>query len=114
VSRSRRGGNDPVSLSESLAGVGRDLGMPDPTELTAVLDAWPELVGIDVARHAHIRSLRDGVLLVAVDEPAFATQLRYLETEVREGAERVVGRPVIRSLRVVVKAPGKPLGEPLV
>ena len=112
MSRSRRGGDEPVSLSESLASVGRDLGLPDPNELTAVLDAWPELVGIDVARHAHVRSLRDGVLLVAVDEPAFATQLRYLETAVRDGAARVAGRPVVRSLRVVVKAPGKPLREP--
>jgi predicted nucleic acid-binding Zn ribbon protein len=86
--------------------------MPDPTELTAVLDAWPEIVGMDLAHHAHVRSLRDGVLLVAVDEPAFATQLRYLETAVRDGAARVVGRPVIRALRVVVKASGKTLGEP--
>ena len=114
MTRSRRGGDEPVSLSESLAGVGRDLGLPDPTELTAVLDAWPELVGADIAGHAHVRSLRDGVLLVAVDEPAFATQLRYLETAVRDGAASVVGRPVVRSLRVVVKAPGKPLGGPLV
>jgi predicted nucleic acid-binding Zn ribbon protein len=114
VTRSRRGGDEPVSLSESLAGVGRNLGLPDPTELTAVLDAWPHLVGADLARHAHVRSLRDGVLLVAVDEPAFATQLRYLESAVRDGATAVVGRPVIRSLRVVVNGPGKPFGGPLV
>jgi predicted nucleic acid-binding Zn ribbon protein len=91
--------------------VGRDLGLPDPSELTAVLDAWPELVGADIARHAQVRSLRDGVLLVAVDEPAFATHLRYLETAVREGATRLVGRPVVKSLKVVVKASGKRRGE---
>jgi hypothetical protein len=54
-----------------------------------------------------VRSLRDGVLLVAVDDPAFATQVRYLEAQVREAAARVVGRPVVRSLRVVVQPPGK-------
>jgi predicted nucleic acid-binding Zn ribbon protein len=112
VSPARRGGDEPVSLSESLAGVSRDLGLPDPNELTAVLDAWPEIVGVDIARHAQVRSLRDGVLLVAVDEPAFATQLRYLETAIREGTALVVGPSVVRSLKVVVKAPGKPLGKP--
>jgi predicted nucleic acid-binding Zn ribbon protein len=114
VSLARRGGDEPVSLSESLAGVGRDLGLPDPSDLTAVLDAWPELVGTEMARRAQVRSLRDGVLLIAVDEPAFATQLRYLEHAVCEGTTRVVGRPVVRSLRVVVQAPGKPRHDPLV
>jgi predicted nucleic acid-binding Zn ribbon protein len=114
MSRARRGNNEPVSLSESLAGVGRELGLPEPSELTAVLEAWPELVGTEIARHAQVRSLRDGVLVVAVDDPAFATQVQYLETTVRDAAARLVGRPAVRSLRVVVQAPGRAFRDPLV
>ena len=114
MSRARRGNNEPVSLSESLAGVGRELGLPEPSELTAVLEAWPDMVGADIARHAQVRSLRDGVLVVGVDDPAFATQLRYLESTVRDAAATLVGRPAVRSLRIVVQAPGKPFRGPLV
>jgi hypothetical protein len=91
-----------------LAGVGRDLGLPDPQRLTTFLDAWPDIVGADLAPHAHVRSLRDGVLLVGVDAPAFATQLKYLEGHVRDRAEQLVGRAVVRSLRVVVNPARKP------
>jgi predicted nucleic acid-binding Zn ribbon protein len=92
-----------MSLRDALAGVGRDLGLPDPDELTTLLDAWPQIVGDGLARHATVRSLRDGVLLVAVDEPAVATQVRFLESDVRAAATELVGRGVVRRLQVVVQ-----------
>ena len=49
------------------------------------------MVGDDVAAHARLVSVRDGVLTVAVDDPIWATQLRYLETAVVERATALVG-----------------------
>jgi predicted nucleic acid-binding Zn ribbon protein len=97
--------HEPRSLRDALAGVGRELGIPDPDRLTTLLDAWPDIVGDQLAPHAHVRSLRDGVLVVGVDAPAFATEIRYREAHVREAATRLVGAGVVRSLRVVVQAP---------
>ncbi|HEY7133938.1 MAG TPA: DUF721 domain-containing protein [Acidimicrobiia bacterium] len=106
--RKERGHRDePLPLRESLADVGASLGLPDPDRLTTLLDAWPDIVGGVLAPHAHVRSLRDGVLLVAVDEPAFATQVRYLEAQVRDHATRLVGAGVVRQLKVIVQGPGK-------
>jgi predicted nucleic acid-binding Zn ribbon protein len=99
---------EPRSLRDALAGVNRDLGLPAPEALTTVLEAWPEIVGATLAPHAHVRSLRDGVLLVAVDAPAFATEVRYLEGQVCDAAARLVGKGVVRSLRVVVQPSGRP------
>ena len=48
------------------------------TVLTEVFARWEEVVGAEVAAHAEPRSLRDGVLVIAVDQPAWATQLRFL------------------------------------
>ncbi len=103
--KARGQGDDPLPLREALADVGASLGLPDPDQLTALLDAWPDIVGPAIARHALVRSLRDGVLVVAVDEPAFATQVRYLETHVRDHATRLVGAGVVRQLKVVVQGP---------
>jgi predicted nucleic acid-binding Zn ribbon protein len=107
TSRRSGSGEEPVPLRDSLAGVGRELGLPDPGRLTALLDAWPDVIGRVLAPHAQVRSLRDGVLLVAVDAPAFATEVRYRESHVCEAARTLVGAGVVRSLRVVVQAPGK-------
>jgi predicted nucleic acid-binding Zn ribbon protein len=104
----RAAGDEPTPLRDALAGVGRELGLPEPTRLTTLLDAWPDIVGADLAPHAHVRSLRDGVLVVGVDAPAFATQVKYLEAHVRDRASDLVGRGVVRSLRVVVNPARKP------
>jgi predicted nucleic acid-binding Zn ribbon protein len=106
--RDRRG-SEPVPLRDALAGVGRELGIPDPEQLTTLLDAWPGIVGDTLARHCQVRSLRDGVLVVAVDTPAVATQVRYLEAALREAADRLAGVGVFRRLQVVVQGPGKPV-----
>jgi predicted nucleic acid-binding Zn ribbon protein len=98
--------DEPRSLRDALAGVSRELGLPDPDRLATVLAAWPRIVGDELAAHARVQSVRDGVLVVAVDAPAFATQLRYLETDVRDGCARHVGDGVVRSLRVVVDRVG--------
>ena len=83
----RRGGDEPTSLGDALAAVGRELGMSATGAVTALARRWPEVVGDDVAEHAHPSSVRDGVLTVVVDGPIWATQLRYLEAVILEHAD---------------------------
>jgi predicted nucleic acid-binding Zn ribbon protein len=49
--------------------------------------------------------LRDGVLVVEVDSPEWATQLRYLEEDVLRRLGRKVRPGAVRGLRVVVGRP---------
>jgi predicted nucleic acid-binding Zn ribbon protein len=42
---------------------------------------WEGLVGPDIAAHARPVSLHDGVLVLAVDHPAWAAQLRFMTAE---------------------------------
>ena len=98
----RYAGDEPVRLTDALAAVGSELGLP-PGNAHGELDArWNEVVGDDVAAHARLVSVRDGVLTVAVDDPIWATQLRYLETAVVERATAVVGAGVVSAMRVRV------------
>jgi predicted nucleic acid-binding Zn ribbon protein len=100
-----RGRDDPVPLKDALAAVGRDLGVPDTDVHGRVVEVWREVVGSVVAEHALIRSVRDGVCTVAVDEPVWATQLRYLERGVLERVAAVVGPGIVESIKVVVAPP---------
>ncbi len=101
----RRGGDDPTSIGDALAAVGRDLGMPATGVVTALARRWPEVVGEEVAEHATPSSVRDGVLTVIVDGPIWATQLRYLEAVILERAAAVTGDGVVTSVRVRVAGP---------
>jgi predicted nucleic acid-binding Zn ribbon protein len=73
--------------------------------LTRVVALWRDVVGSVVAEHAQVRSVRDGVCIVTVDAPVWATQLRYLEQGVIERANALLGPGVVSSVKVVVEAP---------
>jgi predicted nucleic acid-binding Zn ribbon protein len=57
------------------------MGVPKAGTLAVVFSKWLDMVGPEIASHAEPRSLRDGVLTVAVDQPAWAVQLRYLGSD---------------------------------
>jgi len=108
----RSGGDEPTSIGDALAAVGRDLGMPATGAVTALARRWPEVVGEEVAEHATPSSVRDGVLTVIVDGPIWATQLRYLEAAILERAAAVTGDGVVTSVRVRVAGPETSRGAP--
>lgn len=98
----RYAGDDPVPLADALAKVGAELGLA-PGDAHRALDArWSEVMGEDVAAHARLVAVRDGVLTVAVEDPIWATQLRYLEPAVVIRATALLGPSVVTSLRVRV------------
>jgi predicted nucleic acid-binding Zn ribbon protein len=94
--------DDPRPLKESLDRVARDLGVPNVEVLTGVFSHWSDIVGASVAAHARPVSLRDGTLHVVVDQPGWATQLRYLASEIVTRCEEVLGASAVRSLEVRV------------
>ncbi len=95
----RRGGDEPIPIASSLDDVRADLGLPAADGYAALEAAWPELVGADVAQHARLSGVRAGALLVVVDHPAWATQLRYLEDVIVGRARAVLGEDAVVSLR---------------
>ena len=84
-------GSEPRPLAESLDRLTSSLGVPSAAALGAVFDRWDDIVGPAVAEHVQPRSLRDGVLVVEVDQPAWATQLRFLEADVLRRVAEVTG-----------------------
>jgi predicted nucleic acid-binding Zn ribbon protein len=73
----------PGRVGEVLDRVVRSLGGPSADALSALFEQWPDVVGERLAAHARPVSLRDGTLVVAVDEVGWATQLRFLEADLR-------------------------------
>ena len=94
---------EPKSLKSSLDRVARSLGGPDAGSLSGVFGQWADIVGPQLAAHARPVSLSKGVLVVAVTEPAWATQLTYLEGELVGRFREVLGEGVVERVEVRVR-----------
>jgi len=92
----------PRPVKDSLEHLARRLGAPTATALGAVFSRWDEAVGATVAAHARPVSLTDGVLVVAVDQPGWATQLRYLSGDLLTRLAEVAGEGVVGRIDIRV------------
>lgn len=100
---------DFLRLKDLLPGATARLGIPSPEATGRVWSAWGEIVGPGVAAHAEPTSLRNGVLRVRADSPAWATEIGYLADEIRSRANAVTGRALVSEVRVWT-GPGTTLG----
>lgn len=102
------GGDDqPRRVGDALGRFTRSLGGPDAELLGIVFAKWPETVGAGIADHASPAALRDETLVVEVVDPAWATQLRFLEKEILDRLGAAAGRPVAERIEIRVRAPGR-------
>ncbi|WP_419917015.1 DciA family protein [Candidatus Poriferisodalis sp.] len=77
MNRRRRasGGREPRSIGDSLKAV--TAGFGSRGRAIDLNERWTEAVGEAIAAHAHPERLEAGRLTVVVDDPAWATELRY-------------------------------------
>ncbi len=89
-------------LGDELNRLLERLGSEPVENLASVFDDWIVLVGEQVAAHVSPVRLQDGRLLVEVDDPTWATQMRFLESHI---IERVSARSrvAISTIEVRVK-----------
>ncbi|MGH9077023.1 MAG: DciA family protein [Acidimicrobiales bacterium] len=105
-------GRGPRPLEASLRRLAAGLGAPAPGVLSAVFAQWDEVVGPEVAAHARPVRLRAGVLVVEVDQPAWATQLNYLKGDLARRIEVCAGPGQVVEIRVRVAQPKAPERSP--
>jgi predicted nucleic acid-binding Zn ribbon protein len=94
------------ALDEVLAALAPpDASGADPATAATVggvFARWADAVGPHVAAHARPVRLTGSRLVVEVDEPGWATQLRYLEAELVERLARAAG-PGVQSIELRVR-----------
>ena len=103
---------EPRRVGASLDHVTRRIGAPSAAVVEAVFSRWAEVVGPGVAANARPVSLANGVLVVGADDPAWASQLRYLAGELLSRLEHVVGPGSVRRIDVRVQPRPHPRNEP--
>jgi predicted nucleic acid-binding Zn ribbon protein len=103
----RRRRDDPQPLGAAIDGLLTEQGWQLRAAVGGAFGRWPQIVGADLAAHARPESYADGVLVVAADSTAWATQLRLLAGELVRRLNAELGDGTVR--RVWVHGPA---GEP--
>ena len=90
----------PTPLGSSLARVVGGLG--DRGGLLDLHGRWVDVVGAAVAEHSAPRRVEHGRLLIEVDHPGWATELRFLEREIVTGLGKLLPELEVTSISVTV------------
>ena len=90
-------------IGEDLDVLVRRFGAPGGAKAAAVFTRWADAVGDAVASHATPLSLRGTTLVVGVDAPAYATQLRMLTPQLLARLADLAGPGVVDAVEVRVR-----------
>ena len=103
----RRGtGRDPVPLGAALTALGADLPLQAGTDGGNILDQWPTLCPQYAGLVQPVAYDTDrGRLDLRPASPAYATQLRLLGAQLAKQINDKIGRPVVRTIRVLPPGP---------
>ncbi len=74
--------DDPVPLRRSLDSLLKHFGVPNIDVASSLRDRWPQIVGPGLAEATRPIELIDGVLVVGCDDPAWASQIGWMERQI--------------------------------
>jgi len=81
----------PRRMRDELDALLRRLGSPDVETVSGIFGGWSQIVGEQVARHATPVKLDRGRLHVDVDDPAWATHVKFLERDICSRVSQTTG-----------------------
>ena len=95
--------NGPLPLKQSLERLLNGLGAPEIDTVTTLIDRWPDVVGPELASRVRAVAVRGSELVVKVEDPAWASQISWLESRLLQRIADLVGpgRITVVSARVV-------------
>jgi len=93
----------PLSLRAALEELTADLRIAGPDATAVIEELWPALVGRELAPHVRMGALHDRALTLVVDDPAWATPLRYLESDIVATLAKRLGTGVVETVRIAVR-----------
>ncbi|MGI8754785.1 MAG: DciA family protein [Acidimicrobiales bacterium] len=91
-------GPTPSRLPDLLDRVLAGLGAPSVAHVVVIHERWAEVVGAEMVAHCSPVSVEGGRLRIAVDSPAWASHLRWSETEILARLDGLIGPGTVTSI----------------
>lgn len=100
MSDSRRPVDGAVPIGRTLERFLAQMGAPPASTLTGLAGAWPDLVGPALAETTRPVELVDGVLVVGCAEASWASQIRWMDAQIKERFVARFPNETIRRIQV--------------
>lgn len=94
--------DDPVHLSVALEVMKERLGLARSDVFGLLASRWRELLGDDLAHSCELVSLRDGVMVIAVGDPAVADGLRWMTGDLVAASNEICGGSFVTDVRISI------------
>lgn len=91
---------DPQPLGRLTRDLAKRRGWSSQVAEGTVLGNWATVVGHQIADHAAPTALNEGVLSVAAESTAWATQLRMIQSQLLAKIAAAVGNGVVTSMKI--------------
>lgn len=95
----------PRPLESGLDAVLRRLGSAPVSSIVQIVEAWPALVGPEIAERCHPRRLEAETLFVTADDPSLVRHLAWQESSLLEAVRTLVDSEQPTRLDVTVQPP---------
>lgn len=91
---------DPSLLGGVVGGLITTRGWSSPVAVGSVIARWDQLVGAHVAEHCRPERFENGVVDVACDSTAWATNLKLMKPQLMEMFTRELGQGIVTGLNI--------------
>jgi len=90
--------SQPEFLKDALQRQVRRMGIVRQLARAQILARWPDVVGPQIAAHAHAESLASGTLTVVVPDAAWRHELTFQKKELIKRLNEAAGRNVVKDI----------------
>lgn len=95
-----RSAGDPRKFGAAISDLVNDRGWQEEMAVGSVMGRWEAVVGAEIAAHVHPTAFKEGVLYLAADSTAWATQVRLMAPDLLRSLSQAAGHGVISRLEV--------------
>lgn len=96
-----------TDMSSLLDRVVRGMGAPGTDAVDLVFNRWEEVVGTVLAARTRPAGLEGGRLVLVADDPAVVSHVRWLEADLLERLDGLLGAGRVTGVDVRVDRPGR-------
>lgn len=98
---------EPTEVHRLLDRVVRGMGAPGLDAVELVFNRWEDVVGTVLAAQTRPAGLVDGRLVLEADDPAVVSHVRWLEAQLLERLDALLGAGRVTGVDVRVTRPGR-------
>lgn len=71
-------------------------------KVSNIHEVWEDIAGKDVSQHVRLKHIKDGVLYVVADHPAWLTQMKYMESHIVFEVNKILGESSIEKVSLSI------------